>query len=167
MMKKSLLAGLIGMAIIIAIDAVSRVFVSLYLGHEILMFAYSAYPGSVVWPVLLTLIAGFSTFFGALFCLSYNRDHQVTGVIFFLILLIILRYGQIHLLMEFESLFYPVTALVLSLGGLFIAWQLARRKKNAAKQASAEPAEEYHFPREDQGQHSGTSGHHNAESDLN
>lgn len=147
-MKKSILGSLVGIAIVVTLDSFARVIISLYMQHDILMFAYSSYPG-IIWPILLTIIAGFSSFFGAMFSLTYGRDHKFTSGLMFVLFLLLLRYGQLHLLIgqePQESLFYPITALVLSLGGAFIAWQLISNQKHS-------PVEEnettHHFPEDD------------------
>lgn len=126
-MKKSVLGSFVGLAIIVAIDSFSRVIVALYMHYDILMVAYSSYPG-VFWPLVLTVISGFSAFFGAMFSLTYGRSHRVFTISLFVFLLMGLRYGQLHLLMGQESLFYPITALVLSLGGTLIAWHITKGK---------------------------------------
>jgi hypothetical protein len=144
-MKKSILGSLVGIAIVVALDSFARVIISLYMQHDILMFAYSSYPG-IIWPILLTMIAGFTSFFGGMFSLTYGRDHRATTGILFVIFLLLLRYGQLHLLIGQESLFYPITALVLSLGGAFIAWQLLSKQNQS-------PVEEntttHHYPNDD------------------
>lgn len=112
-----------GIAIVIALDSFARVILSIYMGLDLPMVSYSEYPG-LVWPMLITFIGGFSAFFGAMFSLTYGRSHRYVNMISYLILIILLRYGQIYLLTGKESLFYPITVLVLSLGGLLIAWQI-------------------------------------------
>jgi len=113
----------VGIAIVIALDSFARVILSIYMGLDLPMVSYSEYPG-LVWPMLITFIGGFSAFFGAMFSLTYGRSHRYVNMISYLILIILLRYGQIYLLTGKESLFYPITVLVLSLGGLLIAWQI-------------------------------------------
>lgn len=141
-MKNSILGSLVGIAIVVALDSLARVAVSTFLNEEIFMFAYSSY-GGVFWPIVLTIIAGLSSFLGSLFSISYGKVHSTTTVILFLILIILVRYGQIHLLMGTESLFYPIAALVLSIGGAFIGWQLLKGGKSVAKQES-----KHHYPNE-------------------
>ncbi len=127
-MKKSFIGSFVGIAIVVALDSFARVIISIYMGEDIMMFSYTQYPG-LLWPVLLTLIGGFTAFFGSMFSLTYGRSHRVVTLTSYLILVILLRYGQIYLLTGKESLFYPITALVLSLGGLLIAWQLTGKTK--------------------------------------
>jgi len=122
-MKKAFVGSLVGIAIVIALDSFARVILSIYMGLDLPMVSYSEYPG-LVWPMLITFIGGFSAFFGAMFSLTYGRSHRYVNMISYLILIILLRYGQIYLLTGKESLFYPITVLVLSLGGLLIAWQI-------------------------------------------
>lgn len=133
-MKKSVLGSFVGLAIIVAIDSFSRVVVALYMQYDILMVAYTSYPG-IFWPLVLTVIAGFSAFFGAMFSLTYGRTHRVVTVSIFVFLVMGLRYGQLHLLMGQESLFYPITALVLSLGGTLLAWHLTKNKPPEPEEA--------------------------------
>jgi len=126
-MKNGLLAGLIGVSIVLSVDSITRVILSTYLGQEILMFSYNGYPG-LVWPFLLAFIAGVSSFFGGTFSLTYGKNHRVFALISFLVFLGVLRYGQIHLLYETEGLFYPITALVFSLIALLAAWKVTSTK---------------------------------------
>ncbi|HMB41991.1 MAG TPA: hypothetical protein VKM37_08400 [Balneolaceae bacterium] len=126
-MKNGLLAGLIGVSIVLSVDSITRVILSTYLGQEILMFSYNGYPG-LVWPFLLAFIAGVSSFLGGTFSLTYGKNHRVFALISFLVFLGVLRYGQIHLLYETEGLFYPITALVFSLIALLAAWKVTSTK---------------------------------------
>lgn len=133
-MKNGLLAGLIGVSIVLSVDSITRVILSTYLGQEILMFSYNGYPG-LVWPFLLAFIAGISSLLGGTFSLTYGKNHRVFALISFLVFLGILRYGQIHLLYETEGLFYPVTALVFSLIALLAAWKITSSKPAAIKES--------------------------------
>lgn len=146
-MKHSILGSLVGIAIVIALDSITRVILSTYTGQEILMFSYSSFEG-LLWPVMLTILAGLTSFLGALFSINYGKSHKVITALLFLLLLVVLRYGQIHLLMSTESLFYPITALVLSIGGTFIAWQIIKDKVSSRPA----PVEEtrHHYPTETQ-----------------
>jgi len=129
-MKNGLLAGLIGVSIVLSTDSLSRILLSTYLDQEILMFSYTGYPAPV-WPFVLAFLAGVSSFLGGIFSLSYGKQHRVFSLISFLIFLGILRYVQIHLLYETE-LFYPVTALIFSLIALFAAWKVTSPKSTPA-----------------------------------
>lgn len=140
-MKKSIVGSLIGICIIIAIDSFIRVVVSVYSGTDILMISYSAYPG-LMWPILLTVFAGLSTFIGAMFALTFGRAKPKITASVFVLLLILIRYGQTHLLIDREILIYPISALVLSIGAAFLAWQLIGSKKD--KKAT------HHKPSEDE-----------------
>lgn len=126
-MKKSFLGSFIGISIILSIDSISRVIISLYENEDILMFSYSLYSG--FWPILLVAIAAFSTFFGAMFALTYGRQKQVFSLVLFTILAGLFRFGQITLLDDTEGLLYPVVALILSLLSIFLAWKLIRPSK--------------------------------------
>lgn len=149
-MKKSILGSFVGLAIVISLDSFSRVVISLYEQTEIMMIAYSSY-GGILWPILLTLIAGFSAFFGGMFGLTYGRDHKKTTGIFFITLLIGLRYGQVHLLIGYETLFYPIAALVLSLFGTALAWKLiSKPQKTVQTPASKQSDQKHHHPVDDE-----------------
>ncbi len=128
-MKRSLLGSFIGISIILSIDSISRVIISLYENEDILMFSYSLYSG--FWPILLVAIAAFSTFFGAMFALTYGRQKQIFSLVLFIILAGLFRYGQIVLLDDTEGLLYPVVALVVSLVSIFLAWRLVRTTTEA------------------------------------
>jgi len=136
-MKNGLLAGLIGVSIVLSVDSITRVILSTYLGQEILMFSYNGYPG-LVWPFLLAFIAGVSSFFGGTFSLTYGKNHRVFALISFLVFLGVLRYGQIHLLYETEGLFYPITALVFSLIALLAAWKVTSTKTTSESEPFTE-----------------------------
>jgi hypothetical protein len=147
-MKKSLLGSFVGLCIIIALDSLSRVIISIYMNEEILMFSYSDYPG-LIWPWLLTGIAAFSSFFGAMFALTFGREKRLLTFITFLILTGLMRYGQLHLLMETETLLYPILALIFSLAGIILAWRLL---KPSIKKAQT-PSEEAESTQESKGRH--------------
>lgn len=139
-MKKSIVGSLIGICIIIAVDSFIRVVVSVYSGTDILMISYSAYPG-IMWPILLTVFAGLSTFIGAMFAMTFGRTKPKITASTFIILLVLIRYSQTHLLIDREILIYPITALVLSIGAAIIAWQLTGGKKKE-KVKHHQPSEE-------------------------
>ncbi|WP_069131036.1 hypothetical protein [Rhodohalobacter halophilus] len=148
-MKKAFIGSLVGLAIVIAFDSFARVIISIYMGLDLPMISYSEYDG--IWPFLITFIGGFSAFFGAMFSLTYGRTHRWVNVLSYLTLMILLRYGQIYLLTGKESLFYPITTLVLSLGGILIAWQLTSKNKPTSSDSTFqqdEPEEDplYHEP---------------------
>lgn len=143
-MKNSILGSFVGIAIVIALDSLARVAVSTYLNEEIYMFAYSSY-GGILWPLLLTITAGITSFLGGLFSISYGKAHSTTTALLFVLLLILARYGQIHLSIGRESMLYPITALVLSIAGAFIAWHLLKGKQ------AAPPEPKHHYPSDDPG----------------
>lgn len=132
-MKRSLLGSFIGISIILSIDSISRVIISLYENEDILMFSYSLYSG--FWPILLVAIAAFSTFFGAMFALTYGRQKQILSLVLFTILAGLFRFGQIALLDDTEGLLYPVVALIISLFSIFLAWKLIRPSKSKEDQS--------------------------------
>lgn len=108
------------------------------------MFAYSSY-GGIVWPVILTIIAGVTSFLGGLFSISYGKIHSTTTALLYVFLLILIRYGQIHLSIGREAMFYPIAALVLSIAGAFIAWQLLKGKKAIPEESK------HHYPSDETG----------------
>lgn len=136
-MKHALIAGLIGIAITIALDSVARVLISIYIPFDILMIAYAAYPG-IIWPVVLVLIAGLTSFFGALFSLTYGKQKKKMSAAVFGLLLLVVRYGQLHLLIDRETLLYPILALILSFLALFLVWKMLSGK--------TETKTKHHFP---------------------
>lgn len=154
-MKKSLLGSLIGISIILSLESLSRVIISLYENEDILMFSYSLYSG--FWPMLLVVIAAFSTFFGAMFALTYGREKQVFSLILFIIFAGFYRYGQIILLDDTEGLLYPIVVLVLSLLSIFLAWKLVRPSKAKKDQESSDtaptPQKHHHHPVDGEQQH--------------
>ena len=125
-MKKSILGSFIGICILLTLESLTRVIIALYMKEDILMFSYSNYPG-VLWPALITVVSGFSAFFGAMFSLTYGRKNQILTVTTFALLLSALRYAQIHILYDTETILYPVITLILSLIALFLAWKVIRR----------------------------------------
>lgn len=159
-MKKSFLGSLIGISIILSIESLSRVVVSLYQNLDILMFSYTEYTG--FWPVLLVTISAFSSFFGAMFALTYGRSKQVLTLIIFIIFGGLYRYGQILLLKDTEGLLFPVIALVLTLLSIVLAWRLVRPRKPKTEESGEEKentdtttqaGQKHHHPVENGGQH--------------
>lgn len=127
-MKKSILGGLIGLSIVLSLDSLMRVLIALYVDEQILMFSYTGYPG-LLSVILITFMAGISSFLGGLFVLTYDKNHQIAGLILFILLLTGLRYGQIHLLYPTEGILYPIIGLILSLIAIFLAWKVVRPSK--------------------------------------
>jgi len=152
-MKKALVGSLIGVAIVVALDTFARVIISIYMGLNYPMISYTEFPG-IIWPMLLTLIGGFTVFFGAMFTLTYGRTNRLAALLNLLFFIILLRYGQIYLLTGIESLFYPITTLVLSLGSILLAWQLTDPKKKSVPDEQKEEVDledshqDYHNPQE-------------------
>jgi hypothetical protein len=143
-MKNAIIGSLVGIAVVIALDSILRVVLAVYSGISIPMISYEEF--DFMWALILTIFAGFSAFLGGLFSLNFGKTHKVMTVILFAALLILMRYIEIHLLYPHETLFYPVTALILSLAGLFLAWQIM-----AGKGKSKEPKDQYHhYPGSDQ-----------------
>tara|TARA_R100001143_G_C3361139_1_gene136023 strand:+ start:19409 stop:19867 length:459 start_codon:yes stop_codon:yes gene_type:complete len=136
-MKKSFLGSLIGIGIVVIIDLLSRVVIALYMKEDILMFSYSNYPG-LLWPALLTVIGGFSTLFGGMFALTYGRIKQVFTVILFTTFIVLLRYGQIHILYETETILFPLLTFTLSLIAVFLAWKFIHKPKEKASEFKPE-----------------------------
>lgn len=148
-MKNSIIGGLVGLSIVLSIDTLSRIILSLYIGSEFQVFAYSEYPG-ILWPVFLVGVAGFSSFLGALFSLTYGKNQRVASIVTFLFLLISLRYAQIHLLFEIDP-FYSITALIFSLFTVIIAWKLTARKKEKSKSGDETEFKQTHHQPEQSG----------------
>lgn len=156
-MKKSLLGSLLGISIILSIDSLSRVIISLYNNQDILMFSYSEYTG--FWPVALTGISAFSSFFGAMFALTYGRAQQTLTLVLFIFLAGLYRYGQILMLKDTEGLLLPVTALVLTLVSILVAWRLVRPKKTKTERPAGEnehlttpTSQKHHHPSQSDGE---------------
>ena len=136
-MKKSLIGSLVGFGIVFTIDLLSRVVIALYMKEDILMFSYSNYPG-LLWPVLLTFIGGFSTLFGAMFALTYGRTNQIFTVILFSTFILLLRYSQIHVLYETETILFPLLTFTLSLIAIFLAWKIIHKPKGKGSEFEPE-----------------------------
>lgn len=159
-MKKSLLGSLIGVSIILSIDSLSRVIISLYNTQDILMFSYTEYTG--FWPVLLVALSAFSSFFGAMFALTYGRSRQILTLIVFIIFAGGYRYGQLLLLQDTEGLLFPVIALVLTLVSILVAWRLVRPGKSGKEELSEETNEELTSQTSQKKHHpTGSGGQHN------
>jgi hypothetical protein len=147
-MKKSILGSFIGISIVLSIESFARVVAALTFDVDIPMFSYTAFPG-IVTPVILTLTAAVSSFLGTLFLLTYGKKKEITSLILFVLMLLFLRYGQIHLLYDTESIVYPVIALILSLISVFIAWKILHPKKEEKEN----DFETKHHPVSDQREH--------------
>jgi len=149
-MKKSILGSFIGISIVLSIESFARVVAALTFDMDIPMFSYTVFPG-IITPVILTVTAAVSSFLGALFLLTYGKKKEIVSLILFVLLLLLLRYGQIHLLYDTESIVYPVIALILSLISVFIAWRIIHPKKNEVEKESE--FETKHHPVSDQREH--------------
>ncbi len=141
-MKKSILGGFIGLSIVLSLDSLMRVLIALYVDEQILMFSYTGYPGFLP-VILITVMAGISSFLGCLFVLTYDKNHQIAGLILFILLLSGLRYGQIHLLYPTEGILYPILGFILSLIAIFLAWKVVRPSKS---EKDAEKFNQQHHP---------------------
>lgn len=126
-MKKSILGSFVGLSIVISIETISRISLSLYMNYDFQAISYSEFPG-ILWPVLLVAIAGFSSFLGGVFALSYGKAHRASTLLLFMLLLTSLRYAQVHLLFETDPL-YSISALIISLFILILAWKLTSPKQ--------------------------------------
>lgn len=138
-MKKSIIGSLIGIAIVVAADTLVRVGISLALEGEVSLFRYNIYPG--IWGFLISFITLLTSFVGAAFTITYADKQKQFGVICFAIWLILIRYGQIHIVMDSE-LFLPITSLILSLIGVGLAWKFFFKKKQREMINEAEPVHE-------------------------
>ncbi len=141
-MKDLFLGSLIGILITFALDTFLRLFISLTVGIEVSVLGYAEYPG--FWKILLSFLTLITTFFGAYFALTYIKRKHVVAIIIFGVLLIILRYAQIHYSIGIESLFFPIAALVFSLIGAGLAWKWLHRKGKFNKAHKPQ----YHQPEE-------------------
>src|SRR5690625_7182713 len=106
-MKKSVLGAFIGLSVVLSIDSLARVIIAVLENEEILVFSYSGYPG-IIWPIVLVAVAGLSTLLGAVFTLSYAKEHKITGLFIFIIVLTLVRHCHQDLLMCTEPLLDPV-----------------------------------------------------------
>ena len=147
-MKKSILGSFIGLSIVISIDAFARVIFALFFDVEIPMISYTAFPG-IITPALLTAIAAVSALLGALFSLTYGKKNKIVSLFLYTLLLMLIRYGQIHLLYGTETIVYPILALVLSLIAIFFAWKILQPKKAE----NSEEFSQHHQPAADQPSH--------------
>lgn len=126
-MKKSIIGSLIGLAIVIAADTLIRVIITLFTEAPMNLFRYDIYPG-FIWGLLISLLTFVTSYAGAAFTITYADHKKKTALISFAILLIIVRYGQIHYVMNYE-LFLPILSLILSLIGVWLAWKFFFKKK--------------------------------------
>ena len=141
-MKNLLLSGLIGIAIVVALDAIFRISVSVFAGIEIDIIYYSSYPG-IFLKLLIALFSVVSAFAGGMFAISYYSDKKKTALIFFAILLILLKYVQVHFLIGVETLIYPISALIFALLGVVLVWRLKISKQ---EEQTYEPPKKHHQP---------------------
>ncbi len=149
-MKNAFLASLVGLAVVIALDSFIRIIIAVSTGIPIPMISYEEF--DFIWSLVITIFAGITAFLGAMVSLKYGRNHKIMTVILFVLLMILIRYGQIHLLYPQETLFYPVTALILSLAGIFLAWHLTSGKDKPDKK----PKEKLHHYPANSDEHSGS-----------
>ncbi len=142
-MKKSIIGSLIGIAIVVAADTLIRVGISLALEGEVSLFRYNIYPG--IWAFFISFITLLTSFMGAAFTITYADQKKQFGLICFSLWLILVRYGQIHIVMDYE-LFLPITSLILSLIGIGLAWKFFFKKEQGEMVDDADPVVEkkYH-----------------------
>ncbi|REL37636.1 hypothetical protein DYD21_07580 [Rhodohalobacter sp. SW132] len=126
-MKKSIIGSFIGLAIVVAADTLIRVIISLTTHHPLSLFHYEIYDG-FIWAIVICASTFATSFAGGAFTVTYADKNKLVGLISFGILLTLIRYGQIHYVMETELLF-PMVSLFLSLVALFLVWKFYLRKK--------------------------------------
>jgi len=126
-MKRGIIGSLIGIAIVIAADLILRVILALTLEAELSFFSYANYPG-FFWGFIISIFALVSSFLGGAFTVNYADSKKLLSLITFGILLMILRYGQIHVVMERE-LMLPILTLIFSLIAVALVWKFFIRKK--------------------------------------
>jgi len=135
-MLKSIAGSLIGIAIVLAADTLIRIVISIAIGGPVMLFRYDIYPG-ILLGLSVSLLTLVSSFLGAAFTITYADTKKKVGAIAFFLWLVLLRYGQIHLVME-KELFIPILSLILSLIGGFLAWKFFLKKKPAPSTVSSE-----------------------------
>lgn len=127
-MKNALLGSLIGVAIVFALDMFVRILISLYTDQAMIIFGFQDYPG-FMWALLIVLLTFVSTTLGGMFTLSYGKEHLKWSLVIFTTFILLLRYGQVHVLINTETLVYPILALIVSLLGIAAAWKFSTGKK--------------------------------------
>lgn len=142
-MKKNIIGSLIGIAVVIASDIIIRLLFSIILNMEIFLFRYSAYP-QMYWGVLICLLTFATSFMGAAVSVRYPDSKKNRALVLFGFILMGVRYGQIHYVMEVELLL-PIVALVLSLGATILAWKVFLKKRKEAIPGSP-PSKKHHQP---------------------
>jgi len=139
-MKKSLAGSLIGIAVVVAIDTVIRVAVSVATEAPVHLFRYDIYPGILI-GFSLSFLTLFSSFAGAALTISYADVQKKTGAVLFIIWLIMIRYGQIHYVLD-DELFTPILSLIISLIGAGLAWKFFLIKKTTSPAGVSEQIEQ-------------------------
>lgn len=142
-MKNLILSGLIGIAIVVALDAIFRISISVFAGIEIDIIYYRPY-GAVLWKLLIVMFSAVSAFAGGMFAVSYHGEKKKTAIIFFSVLLVLLKYIQVHFMISVETLAYPVAALVFALLGVVLVWRM--RVSHKEEQIIEEPSKKHHQP---------------------
>ncbi len=131
-MKQIFLGSLIGILIVFALDTFLRLFISLTAGTELSVMGYGAYP--FFWKIVLSLLTLVTTFLGAYFSLTYVKRKHAFVITSFGLLIVAIRYSQIHFSIGIESLIYPISALIFSLLGTWLAWKWLHRKGKIDKE---------------------------------
>lgn len=126
-MKRTIIGSLIGIAIVIAADIIIRVLITLLTEAPMNLFRYDIYPG-FIWGFIISLLTLITSFTGAAFTITYADEKKKFGLFVFAFWMVIVRYGQIHYVMDFE-LFLPILSLILSLIGIGLAWKFFLKKK--------------------------------------
>lgn len=131
-MKKSIIGSLIGVAIVVAADTIIRVIVSTSLNIPVDLFLYETY--GITWSLLLCALTLVTSFLGGIFSVTYADVKKRLALIMYGVLLMAVRYGQIHYAMELELLL-PIVALVFSLLAVVLVWRFFLSKKKTTPMA--------------------------------
>lgn len=143
-MKNFLLSGFIGIAIVVALETLFRVLLSVLSGHDITIVHFDPYHG-LHWKLLIAIFSLVSAFAGGLFAVSYHKQQKRMAFAGFAVLLLLVKYGQVHLLIGLETLVFPITSLVFALIGLVLVWKFRVQKPDDEKP----DAKRHHQPTED------------------
>ncbi|MFU8812728.1 MAG: hypothetical protein ACNA78_07140 [Balneolaceae bacterium] len=120
-MKQSILAGLIGVAILIALELVTRIALAISLGIPVAVFGFEAWPG-FLWAFLLLFLSLPFSVLAAYITMVSGRQNKLASFILYVFFLLVAKYGQIHLLIGKETLIYPVLSLAFAVTGAMLAW---------------------------------------------
>lgn len=144
-MKNLLLSGFIGIAIVVALETLFRVLISVLSGHDITIVHFQPYDG-LHWKLLIAVFSFVSAFAGGVFSVSYHKQQRRLAFILFAVLLILVKYGQVHLMIDLESLVFPIISLVFALIGLLIVWKFRVQKSGDLDYEETTNSKRHHQP---------------------